>query len=323
MERYTKANLGNVPKPVLSQPESSEISNSNSDVPTEWKFITSPGNISWSKDGQISDTQVYGTNEPAKIYGFTSLRKLDVSECLVEGFSENKIVEDHILALEKLMEVQINTDNGFASPFVWRFTAGSKLYGNFLISSLNITEVLRDSTGKATRCLVDISLVEVPDFQINDGRDLASKDDLAQNNQESQNSLKQKNPVINSDEGVPDGVLQEDSALIQDSKVSRTSFYGTGSILTGGDGFGPGTSGNITASGVPFNPNSLIAAHPSLPFGTKVNITNRENNLSTIVTILDRGPWVGGEEIQISRAAASEISIILNRIKEVDLEVIE
>lgn len=61
----------------------------------------------------------------------------------------------------------------------------------------------------------------------------------------------------------------------------------------------------ITASGAKFNPNGLTAAHKTLPFGTKVLVTYRGK--SVIVTINDRGPFIRGRTLDLSRAAARRI----------------
>ncbi len=63
------------------------------------------------------------------------------------------------------------------------------------------------------------------------------------------------------------------------------------------------------ASGGWFNPNAMTAAHKTLPFGTRVRVTNRNNGQSVVVTINDRGPYVGGRIIDLSRAAAHAISM--------------
>jgi rare lipoprotein A len=67
--------------------------------------------------------------------------------------------------------------------------------------------------------------------------------------------------------------------------------------------------GRKTASGETYNQNSLTAAHRSLPFGTKVRVTNTNNGDTVVVRINDRGPFVGGRVIDLSRAAASSIGI--------------
>jgi rare lipoprotein A len=66
-------------------------------------------------------------------------------------------------------------------------------------------------------------------------------------------------------------------------------------------------SGNKTASGQPLNPGALTAAHRSLPFGTKVRVSNRKNGRSVVVTINDRGPFVRGRIIDVTPAAAREL----------------
>lgn len=63
------------------------------------------------------------------------------------------------------------------------------------------------------------------------------------------------------------------------------------------------------ASGGWFNPNAMTAAHKTLPFGTKVRVTNVRNGKSVVVTINDRGPYVKGRVIDLSRAAAQSISM--------------
>ena len=61
----------------------------------------------------------------------------------------------------------------------------------------------------------------------------------------------------------------------------------------------------ITANGEKFNPNALTAAHKTLPFGTRVKVTHKGK--SVIVRINDRGPFVKGRSIDLSRAAARKI----------------
>ena len=63
------------------------------------------------------------------------------------------------------------------------------------------------------------------------------------------------------------------------------------------------------ASGGRFNPNALTAAHKTLPFGTRVRVTNQHNGSSVVVVINDRGPYVGGRVIDLSKAAAQAISM--------------
>jgi rare lipoprotein A len=65
-----------------------------------------------------------------------------------------------------------------------------------------------------------------------------------------------------------------------------------------------------TASGERMNPAKLTAAHKTLPFGTKLRVTNPANGKSVIVRINDRGPFIKGRQLDLSKAAAQRIGII-------------
>jgi rare lipoprotein A len=65
-----------------------------------------------------------------------------------------------------------------------------------------------------------------------------------------------------------------------------------------------------TASGEMMNPSAMTAAHRSLPFGTKVLVENLSNGRSVVVRINDRGPFVGGRVIDLSKAAAAHIGMV-------------
>jgi rare lipoprotein A len=67
--------------------------------------------------------------------------------------------------------------------------------------------------------------------------------------------------------------------------------------------------GKRTANGEAFNPGGLTAAHRSLPFGTRVRVVNKHNGRSVVVRINDRGPFVGGRIIDLSRGAARSIGV--------------
>lgn len=74
--------------------------------------------------------------------------------------------------------------------------------------------------------------------------------------------------------------------------------------------YGPGFAGRKTANGEKFRPSGLTAAHRSLPFGTRVKVTNLENERSVIVRINDRGPFVHGRLIDLSFGAAKKIGLL-------------
>lgn len=73
--------------------------------------------------------------------------------------------------------------------------------------------------------------------------------------------------------------------------------------------YGSGHQGKETANGESFNQQELTAASPTLPLGTKATVTNLETGKSVQVTINDRGPYVKGRKIDLSRAAAQQIGV--------------
>lgn len=143
------------------------------DIPKSWYFVTAPQDVSWSKEGRVGTADTYGTNTPYVLYGSTSLRKLTLSNAMLEGFSDRKTVEANIVALETCMNMVIQA--GYTAPYCWKVYSGGKSYGTFIITGVKVKEVMRDLRGFATRAFVDIELQQVPDYQVNSGRDLASK----------------------------------------------------------------------------------------------------------------------------------------------------
>lgn len=78
--------------------------------------------------------------------------------------------------------------------------------------------------------------------------------------------------------------------------------------------YGPGFHGNRTASGAIYNMYALTAAHKSLPFGSKVKVTNLANQKSVIVKINDRGPFKAGRVIDLSKKANQVLDCNLCRV---------
>lgn len=78
-----------------------------------------------------------------------------------------------------------------------------------------------------------------------------------------------------------------------------------------------------TASGERFDQRAKTAAHRRLPFGTKVKVTNKRNKKSVIVTINDRGPFVKGRIIDLSRSAFKRIGKIGKGLLDVELQIID
>ena len=80
--------------------------------------------------------------------------------------------------------------------------------------------------------------------------------------------------------------------------------------------------GNKTASGAIYNKRILSAAHKSLPLGTKVRVTKLNNGKSIVVVINDRGPFVKGRIIDLSRRAARDLGIVKSGLAKVEVEVL-
>lgn len=81
--------------------------------------------------------------------------------------------------------------------------------------------------------------------------------------------------------------------------------------------------GSPTASGEKYRHSKMTAAHKTLPFGTKVRVTNLENNKSIEVVINDRGPYADGRIIDLSRSAAQELGFVNAGLADVRVEVID
>ena len=91
------------------------------------------------------------------------------------------------------------------------------------------------------------------------------------------------------------------------SFAGKASFYGN-------------ESGSKTASGQRFNQNAMTAAHRSLPFGTKLRVTHRGQ--SVVVTINDRGPFIRGRVLDLSKGAARAIGLTSSGVGHVTAEIV-
>jgi rare lipoprotein A len=80
--------------------------------------------------------------------------------------------------------------------------------------------------------------------------------------------------------------------------------------------------GTRTASGAKYNPDGLSAAHRTLPFGTKLKVTNIRNGKSVHVVVNDRGPFAGKRVIDVSRGAARQLGMISSGTARVSVQVV-
>ncbi|KPA51889.1 hypothetical protein VT25_17530 [Photobacterium leiognathi subsp. mandapamensis] len=103
-------------------------------------------------------------------------------------------------------------------------------------------------------------------------------------------------------------LIKPQSVKQQHGEVGKASYYA--------DKY----QGRKTASGQRYDKNKRTAAHRTLPFGTRVKVTNLANNKSVIVTINDRGPYSKGRVIDLSRSAFSAIGKTSSGILKVKVE---
>lgn len=101
------------------------------------------------------------------------------------------------------------------------------------------------------------------------------------------------------------------TSVVAQSQTGKASFYA--------DKF----EGHLTASGEKYKHSKLTAAHKTLPFGTKVKVTNLDNNQSVEVVVNDRGPYAEGRIIDLSKSAAEKLGFINQGLAEVKLEVLD
>ena len=83
------------------------------------------------------------------------------------------------------------------------------------------------------------------------------------------------------------------------------------------------TEGTKTANGEKFNTMDMTAAHPTLPFGTKLRVTNATTGQAVTVRVNDRGPFVQGRVVDVSYAAADALGMVGKGLAKVKLDVVE
>lgn len=99
--------------------------------------------------------------------------------------------------------------------------------------------------------------------------------------------------------------------VVGQNQTGKASFYA--------DKF----EGHPTASGEKYKHSKLTAAHKTLPFGTKVRVTNTGNKKTVEVTINDRGPYVDGRIIDLSKSAAEQLDFLHQGLAEISVEVLD
>ena len=98
------------------------------------------------------------------------------------------------------------------------------------------------------------------------------------------------------------------SYLIKSLVITLSLLLSTSVFAGNTSYYGSKFHGKRTASGSIFDMNALTAAHRTLPFGTKVQVTNQKTKQSVIVKITDRGPFIRGRILDLTKAAAGQIN---------------
>jgi rare lipoprotein A len=130
--------------------------------------------------------------------------------------------------------------------------------------------------------------------------------------------------VVNEDK-IIDPVVTEDVASVEEESItadrSLVEFVDKGSMKA--SWYGPGFHGQKTANGEVYDQNSFTAAHKSLKFGTLLKITNLKNDKFVVVRINDRGPYIHGRDLDLSKAAALELGMVRKGVAKIKVEEIK
>jgi rare lipoprotein A len=130
--------------------------------------------------------------------------------------------------------------------------------------------------------------------------------------------------VVNEDK-ITEPVVTEDVITIEEETIaadrSLVEFVDKGSMKA--SWYGPGFHGRKTANGEVYDQMSFTAAHKSLKFGTLLKITNLKNSKSVVVRINDRGPYIHGRDLDLSKAAALELGMVRKGVAKIKVEEIK
>lgn len=123
-----------------------------------------------------------------------------------------------------------------------------------------------------------------------------------------------------SDSSASDNNGADKISVSKDAKpnVSNVNFENLGVMIA--SWYGPGFHGKLTANGETYNQMALTAAHKELPFGTFLRITNQKNGKSVIVRINDRGPYIEGRDLDLSKGTALALGMVKKGVIKVSVE---
>ncbi len=124
----------------------------------------------------------------------------------------------------------------------------------------------------------------------------------------------------NSSENEPVNLLETIAVNDELNKVNTSiiSYIDEGEMVA--SWYGPRFHGRLTANGEIYDQMAFTAAHKKLRFGTLLKVTNSRNNKSVIIRINDRGPYIRGRQLDLSKAAAMELDLIQRGVAKVKVE---
>ena len=130
--------------------------------------------------------------------------------------------------------------------------------------------------------------------------------------------------VVNEDKTI-DPVSTDEAVSVEKETItadrSLVEFVDKGNMKA--SWYGPGFHGRLTANGEIYDQMSFTAAHKSLKFGTLLKITNPRNNKSVVIRINDRGPYITGRDLDLSKAAALELGMVKRGVAKIKVEEIK
>lgn len=240
---------------------------------------------------------------------------------------QTKVATIKVQDLSNQASTRTNDDTHATNTPVWRATAVAAKLNQLSLDSVDANKIAvvwkaGDNSQQPTTTLGERYLIKVNGeelVEINAETRLPDKtNDLAEDALQATNRLRRllgNAPPLREISGRP---------LPKLPKLPQQISLGSVRIRLSGwaSWYGPGFHGNRSASGEIYNQNALTAAHRSLPFGTKVRVTNTRTGRSVVVRINDRGPYIRGRVIDLSAAAARILGVMQTGVAPVRVDVL-
>lgn len=257
--------------------------------------------------------QKSATSEETKVGEIDSTSKTSANQANQASFAKKDPVQRASKVAAKINQLAL--DKVDASKIIVSWKAG----GASTTSNQDQNKNIAGQQKSGDRFIIKVNSEEL--VEINDDTRLAdTTNDPAQDALQATNRLRRlignasplneiANLPVRSSASLPK-LPQQIAGRVRDTIKGVASYYGYD------------FSGNRTAAGERFNPEGMTAAHRSLPFGTRVRVTNTRNGRSVVVRINDRGPFIRGRVIDLSTGAARILGMMGSGIAPVKIEVL-